>query len=502
MICSSAGSPRDGPQQPVAATPRPPRGSRRQERGEGERGVAQPAVAVVPVAHAADPLGQRRGRRGDDAARRRVGQRLERDQGAQHDVGGLAVVRAARRPLVATTSSVSRRAASASMARGGRLVGGVPRRARTAPARRLADDERRRRVASPRPATVAVGVEQHRVRPRRSACRRRRAGATHGTTRAVAEPERRSSMCIGTRPSTPSTTRTTSRRPLAAACSRSDRTTPVVGVERRSPGRGFPAGSAASTRRTPPAGASSQRPWSSGRPAGAAKHGAGVEAGHAQPVDGPVDADERRRLGVPDQRVVLDPTDHPQLPRPASAVRRGGRPMMPSRSTRPRLGARSVGCAGRRRLETVECRTSPPATSPPAPRRPPRPRSASTARSSRRGRPLTSASSSSWPPTSCCSRRSSPPTSCCGRRTRRGRRRTSTSTCRGRRWRPPSSSRRRSRCTPPTAPASRRAGGGRCGGGCSSPSPSVRCSWSTRSPSTPPSTSAPTTIRTAPSSGC
>ena len=52
------------------------------QRVQRERRVAQPAVAVVPVAHAADRLGQRGGRRGDDAAGRRVRQRLERDQAA------------------------------------------------------------------------------------------------------------------------------------------------------------------------------------------------------------------------------------------------------------------------------------------------------------------------------------------------------------------------------------------------------------------------------------
>ena len=35
-----------------------------------QRGVAQPAIAVIPIALAAEPLRQRRGRRGDDAAGR------------------------------------------------------------------------------------------------------------------------------------------------------------------------------------------------------------------------------------------------------------------------------------------------------------------------------------------------------------------------------------------------------------------------------------------------
>ena len=47
-------------------------------------GVAQPAVAVVPVAHAAELLGQRRRGRGHDAAGGRVGERLERDERPLH----------------------------------------------------------------------------------------------------------------------------------------------------------------------------------------------------------------------------------------------------------------------------------------------------------------------------------------------------------------------------------------------------------------------------------
>jgi hypothetical protein len=37
---------------------------------------------------------------------------------------------------------------------------------------------------------------------------------------------------------------------------------------------------------------------------------AGVEAGEAAPVDRPVDADERARLQVADEGVVLDPRRH------------------------------------------------------------------------------------------------------------------------------------------------------------------------------------------------
>ena len=47
---------------------------------EAEGGIAQPAVPVVPVPDTADVLRQRGGRGRDEAAGRRVGERLQRDQ--------------------------------------------------------------------------------------------------------------------------------------------------------------------------------------------------------------------------------------------------------------------------------------------------------------------------------------------------------------------------------------------------------------------------------------
>src|SRR5262249_5855118 len=55
-----------------------------QERVEAERRVAYPAESVVPVPHSSNALGQRGGEGGDDAAGRAVGQRLEREQRADH----------------------------------------------------------------------------------------------------------------------------------------------------------------------------------------------------------------------------------------------------------------------------------------------------------------------------------------------------------------------------------------------------------------------------------
>ena len=78
-----------------------------EQRESVKRRVAQPAVAVVPVPHAAERLGQRRRRRGDDPAGRRVGQRLERDERAQDGVARASRTwHAVRRPLAPPASVV------------------------------------------------------------------------------------------------------------------------------------------------------------------------------------------------------------------------------------------------------------------------------------------------------------------------------------------------------------------------------------------------------------
>ena len=70
-----------------------------EQRFQGQGGVTQPAVAVVPVADPAELLRQRRGRRGDDAAGVLVAQRPEGEQGAADRTGVAAVVLAPRRPV-------------------------------------------------------------------------------------------------------------------------------------------------------------------------------------------------------------------------------------------------------------------------------------------------------------------------------------------------------------------------------------------------------------------
>ncbi len=69
------------------------------ERLEGQGGVAQPTEAIVPVPVPAERLGQRRRRRGDDAAGGLVGERLERDERAHHRVAVGTFVTAVLGPL-------------------------------------------------------------------------------------------------------------------------------------------------------------------------------------------------------------------------------------------------------------------------------------------------------------------------------------------------------------------------------------------------------------------
>ena len=66
---------------------------------ERERGVAQPAQAVVPVARAAEMFGQRGRRRRHDAAGRHVDQPLERDQRAPDRLGVGALALRRRSPV-------------------------------------------------------------------------------------------------------------------------------------------------------------------------------------------------------------------------------------------------------------------------------------------------------------------------------------------------------------------------------------------------------------------
>ena len=67
--------------------------------------VAQPGVAVVPVARAADVLGQAAGRRRDDGAGRLVGEQLEHQRRARDDLAPAPAVGAAAHPAAPVARS-------------------------------------------------------------------------------------------------------------------------------------------------------------------------------------------------------------------------------------------------------------------------------------------------------------------------------------------------------------------------------------------------------------
>ncbi len=69
------------------------------QRQQREGGVAQPAEAIIPVARTAELFRQRGRRRRDDAAGRSKGLRLQRDQGAHHEVTVLALIGATAAPF-------------------------------------------------------------------------------------------------------------------------------------------------------------------------------------------------------------------------------------------------------------------------------------------------------------------------------------------------------------------------------------------------------------------
>ena len=69
------------------------------QRQQRKGGVAQPAEAIVPVSRAAELFRQRGRRRGDDAAGRLIGQRLQRDQRSHHQVAVVALIGAVAAPV-------------------------------------------------------------------------------------------------------------------------------------------------------------------------------------------------------------------------------------------------------------------------------------------------------------------------------------------------------------------------------------------------------------------
>ncbi len=146
-----------------------------QQRVEREGRVADPGVAVVPVALAAELLRQARRRRGDDRARRAVREQLERERRPVHHLAPAPLVAGVREPPAPVRAPCARRARVGLCrlsAGGGAPVVGLLERERRALAgaeRELCDDtdrsslERRRGRERQR---QAGGAEQRRRAPR------------------------------------------------------------------------------------------------------------------------------------------------------------------------------------------------------------------------------------------------------------------------------------------------------------------------------------------------
>ena len=296
------------------------------QREQGEGGVPQPAVAVVPVPHTPDPFGQRCRRCGDDPARRGVGECLQRDERPDHRVAPPAGVRALGYPVAPPPCRVLDCAMRIDGS-GRRLVRGVIRQ-----------HERHRFAGFHHEvghggAPGAVGVhrraEEHRVRsgegaeravgardPRHDRSVVEADGEIHVHGHPAAEPFDHPHDVDGL----------PADRHAVGHAYRS-----VVGVKRRLQYQGvgavlaFDALQPARRRDLPTAvlAIAEER----------GEHRAGVEPRHTPPVDRSISADQGRGLGVADERVVLDRLAHLFPSWPCGPGRSG-----PARRIRPGLG--------------------------------------------------------------------------------------------------------------------------------------------------------------------
>ena len=138
---------------------------------ERERRVADPGVAVVPVAHAADLLGQAEGGRGDDRAVLLRDEQLQRQRGAVDHLAPAALVAAAADPvapevhgLLEALGHVVGRASQRSVRRA--HPRGRTTRTRPAASVNVGDARRRPRVAAG-PNCAAAAPARRRPRTRR-----------------------------------------------------------------------------------------------------------------------------------------------------------------------------------------------------------------------------------------------------------------------------------------------------------------------------------------------
>ena len=146
---------------------------------EGERRVADPRVAVVPVAHAADRLGQPEGGRGDDRAVLSGGEELQHERGAVHHLAPAAPVGAAGDPAAPEVHGLLERV--------GHVVG--PRAGRRLVRHHHLEDEPRRLVGAERELGHGGAVRDlHRDRRAQPQRQLARAGAADEQDLRVAAP--------------------------------------------------------------------------------------------------------------------------------------------------------------------------------------------------------------------------------------------------------------------------------------------------------------------------
>ncbi len=289
-----------------------------------ERGIPQPAEAVVPVTRAAELLGQGGRRRGDDPPGRSVGQRLERDQRALHDFRP-ACRRCRRleagRPLPPPCRRPLDRFHGVDRGRRG-LVRGVPRQ------HEGLSSARGDREARARPQVLAA--RQH----ARAQTDRVRPGDGDDAVPAAPDPRDRPAVVepqdqlelhldlAGEAFDDADDVRRIAPYRHAIGHPEDAGVRDPLRLEDEGARPVAPAGLAhAAGRRSDAPAAVAICPQKSG------EAGARVEAGQAQPVDGAVAPHQRSRLRVADERIVLQRQSHGQPSRSARTCRRPiGRP--------------------------------------------------------------------------------------------------------------------------------------------------------------------------------
>ena len=301
-----AGVARHGAQEPLPPRPRLVGVPAHHERVEGERGVPEPAVAIVPVAHAPDEFGQGGGRRGHDAAGGRIGHRLQRDERPQHGLVPRALVRTLGGPRLPPCGGVADgRRHVAFLGHG--LMRRVPREVeadflarghREFGHRGEIDAAHVRRGAQQESVGAGDSLDAARDAPHprhdRPVVEADDQVHPHRHTAAHADDHAHEIGCAAARGHAVDEPHHT---PLDLVLGLEDeRPGPVAATDLLHLGR----------RGQEPAAVI-------GRAEERGETGAGVEAREAEPVDGPVAADERRRLAIADERVVLDAGCHDGL---------------------------------------------------------------------------------------------------------------------------------------------------------------------------------------------